>query len=118
MIQMSCLRAHAAIALSSLRVYTEPVGLQGEQRIRPRTSLSVRRSRSAAETLRPQSASPGIITGSARARWTICGYETQAGDGISTRSLGPKRVKQALNSDCLEPELTTIPSGSTARPPE
>ena len=37
---------------------------------------------------------------------------------MSTRSLGPKRVKQALKIDCLEPELTTSWSGSTARPPD
>src|ERR1041385_2212878 len=108
MIQVSCFLAQAAMERSSLRVYTAPVGLQGEQRIRPRTSLSVCRSRSSTLTFRPQSAAPGIITGSARARWTICGYDTHAGDGISTLSLGPKRLKQALNSDCFDPELITM----------
>ena len=73
MIHTSCFFAQAAMARSSLSVYTEPVGLQGEQRISPRTSLSVCRSRSWALTLSAQSAAPGIITGSARVRYTICG---------------------------------------------
>jgi len=58
------------------------------------------------------------MTGSARQRWTIWGYDTQAGAGMSTRSLGPKRVKQALKIDCFDPELTMSWSGSTARPPD
>ena len=37
---------------------------------------------------------------------------------MSTRSLGPNSVKQALKIDCLEPELTTMLSGSTGRPPD
>src|SRR3954463_9080864 len=108
MIQMSFFLAHSAIALSSARVYTAPVGLQGEQRMRPRVSLWLIRSRSFTLTLRPHSGSPGTKTGSALVRCTIWGYETHAGDGISTRSLGPKRAKQALKIDCFDPELTTI----------
>ena len=32
--------------------------------------------------------------------------------------MGPKSVKQALKMDCLLPELTTMLSGSTTRPPD
>src|SRR4026209_900317 len=106
------------MAFSSLRVYTAPVGLQGEQRISPRTSLSVCLSRSSALTLMPQSAAPGIMMGSARARCTIWGQETQAGAGMSTLSLGPNRLKQALKRACLERELTTMLSAWTGRPPD
>src|SRR5689334_14087897 len=118
MIQTSLALAHSAIDLSSASVYTAPVGLHGEQRIRPRVSLLLARSRSRALTLRPHSRSPGTSTGSARHRCTICGYDTQAGAGISTRSLGPNRVKQALKMDCFDPELTMIWSASIARPPD
>ena len=48
------------------------------------------------------------MTGRARDKCTICGYETQAGDGIATTSPGPKSVKHALNSDCLDPLDTTM----------
>jgi len=48
------------------------------------------------------------MTGRARARCTICGYDTHAGAGIATTSPGPNSVKQALNSDCLEPFETTM----------
>src|SRR5918995_5201618 len=105
MIQTWFFLAHSAIERSSARVYTAPVGLQGEQRMRPRVLLVWVRSKSLALTLRPHSISPGTSTGSARQRCTIWGYETQAGDGISTRSRGPNSEKQALKSDCLEPEL-------------
>src|SRR3954470_19158490 len=106
MIHPSCFLAHSAMALSSASVYTAPVGLHGEQRMSPRVEVVWCRSRSFTLTLRPHSMSPGTRTGSARQRWTIWGYDTQAGAGIRTRSLGPKRVKQALKMDCLEPELT------------
>src|SRR5215212_9366683 len=118
MIHTSFALAHSAIERSSASVYTAPVGLQGEQRISPRVSLLLALSRSLALTLRPHSRAPGTITGSARQRCTICGYETHAGAGISTRSLGPKRVKQALKIDCFDPELTMIWSGSMVRPPD
>src|SRR5215204_3667186 len=118
MIQMSFFFAHSAIAFSSASVYTAPVGLQGEHRIIPRVSLWLARSRSLTLTLSPHSGSPGTRTGSARVRCTICGYDTHAGEGISTRSFGPKRVKHALKIDCLEPELTMMLSGLTARLPD
>src|ERR671910_1481524 len=108
MIQTWFFLAHSAIERSSARVYTAPVGLQGEQRMRPRVLLVWLRSRSLALTLRPHSMSPGTSTGSARQRCTIWGYDTQAGAGMSTRSFAPNRVKQALKMDCLLPELTTI----------
>src|SRR6476661_3105319 len=118
MIHTSLALAHSAIERSSARVYTAPVGLHGEQRIRPRVNLLLARSRSRALTLSPHSRSPGTSTGSARQRCTIWGYDTQAGAGMSTRSLGPNRVKQALKMDCFEPELTMIRSGSMERPPD
>src|SRR5205823_11227613 len=99
--------AHCAIARISACVYTAPVGLQGEHRIRPVAPGSMR-SKSRTLALRLHSGSPAIMTGRARERWTICGYETQAGDGIATTSPGPKSVKQALNSDCLDPLDTTM----------
>src|SRR3979490_673967 len=100
MTQTSCFLAHSAMERIWAAVYTAPVGLQGEQMIRPRTSLSVTRSRSLALTLSPHSGSPGTATGSARQRCTICGYDTHAGEGISTLSLGPNSAKQALKIDC------------------
>src|SRR4026208_2037384 len=36
---------------------------------------------------------------------------------MSTLSLGPNRLKQALKRACLEPELTTMLSAWTGRPP-
>src|SRR6266404_1437016 len=109
--------AHCAIALISACVYTLPVGLQGEQRMSPWVPGTTR-SRSRTPTLRLHSGSPGTSTGRARARWTIWGYDTHAGAGIATTSLGPNRVKQTLKSDCLEPFETTMLSALTGRPPE
>src|SRR6266849_4629231 len=86
--------------------------------ITPRVRLELARSRYRALTLRPHSREPGTDTGSARHKWTICGYETHAGEGISTWSVGPKSVKQALKIDCFDPELTTMLSALTGRPPE
>src|SRR2546425_12503576 len=99
--------AQVAMALSSPCVYTEPVGLHGELRISPVAAGSIRSS-SRTLTLSPHSGAPGISTGRARARCTICGYDTHAGAGIATTSPGPKTVKHALNSDCLEPLETTM----------
>src|SRR5438034_4737366 len=109
--------AHAAMGRIAAWVSTAPVGLQGEQRINPLAPGSMR-SRSFTLALRLHSGSPAIITGRARARCTICGYDTQAGEGIATTSPGPNSVKQALNSDCLEPFETTMWSALTGRPPE
>src|SRR5438034_8628723 len=109
--------AHCAIARISACVYTAPVGLQGEQRISPVAPGNIR-ARSVTLALRLHSGSPAIITGRARARWTICGYDTHAGAGIATTSPGPNSVKQALNSDCLDPFDTTMWSALTGRPPE
>src|SRR5213594_898366 len=95
-------RAHCAIALISAWVYTAPVGLQGEQRISPVAAGSMR-SRSRTLTLRLHSGSPVTSTGRARVRWTICGYDTHAGEGTATTSPGPNREKQALKTDCFEP---------------
>src|SRR6266568_184028 len=81
-------RAHCAIALISAWVYTAPVGLHGEQRMRP------------------------------RARCTICGYDTHAGAGMATTSPGPNNVKHTLKSDCFDPFDTTMLSAFTGRPPE
>src|SRR5512135_2537930 len=117
MIHTRLAAAHSAMALSSESVYTDPVGLHGEQRMIPRARCACA-SRSFTLTLRPHSGSPGTSTGSARARWTICGYDTHAGAGMRTRSPGPKSEKQALKIDCLDPELTTMWSALTARPPE
>src|ERR1041384_6343544 len=109
--------AHCAMALISACVYTAPVGLQGEHRIRPDAPGSIR-SRSLTLALRLHSGSPAIMTGRARERWTICGYDTHAGAGIATTSPGPNSVKQALNSDCLEPFDTTMwPARRGERPP-
>src|SRR5437879_10714260 len=58
-------RAQCAIALISACVYTAPVGLHGEQRIRPRAPGTTR-SRSRTLTLRLHSGSPGTSTGRAR----------------------------------------------------
>src|SRR5258706_15752914 len=77
------------------------------QRISPVAPGNMR-SRSFTLALRLHSGSPAIITGRARARCTICGYDTHAGDGIATTSPGPNSVKQALKSDCLEPFETMI----------
>src|SRR5678816_131165 len=118
MIQTPLALAHSAIALSSVKVYTAPVGLLGEHRIRPFTFLLYARSRSLTLTLRPHSTSPCTSTGSARDRCTICGYDTHAGAGMSTRWPGPNSVKQMLNRHCLEPELTTMWSAFTGRPPD
>jgi hypothetical protein len=117
MIHTSFFLAHSAIAFSSGRVYTAPVGLHGEQRMSPLVRVVEWLSSSLAPTFSPHSMSPGTSTGSARQRWTICGYDTHAGAGISTWSLGPKRVKQALKSECFEPELTRMLSALTGRPP-
>src|SRR5574338_1602645 len=116
MIHMPLSRAHSAMARSSGSVYTDPVGLQGEQRISPLVSFECARSRSLTLTLRPHSMSPSTATGSARARCTIWGYETHAGVGMSTRSWGPNSVKHALKSDCLEPELMMMLSALTGLP--
>src|SRR5229473_2022634 len=110
-------RAQCAIALISACVYTAPVGLHGEQRIRP-LAPGTTRSRSRTLTLRLHSGSPGTSTGRARDRYTICGYDTHAGAGIATTSPGPNRVKHTLNSDCFEPFDTTMLSAFTGRPPE
>ncbi len=109
--------AHCAIARISAFVYTPPVGLQGEQRMSPAAPGSMR-SRSFTLTLRLHSGSPETITGRARVRCTICGYDTHAGAGIATTSPGPNNVKHALKSDCLEPFDTTMWSAFTGRPPE
>ena len=84
----------------------------------PFTSLSYLASRSFTLTLSPHSGSPVTAMGSARQRCTICGYDTHAGVGISTLSLGPNSEKQALKIDCLEPLLMMIWSGLMARPPD
>src|SRR5690242_9787154 len=110
-------RAHCAMALISAWVYTAPVGLQGEHRISPRAPGTTR-SRSRTETLRLHSGSPWTSTGRARARYTICGYDTQAGAGIATTSPGPNSEKQTLKSDCFEPFDTTMLSALTGRPPD
>ena len=66
------------------------------------------RSRSLTLSFRLHSGSPDTSTGRARARCTICGYETHAGAGIATTSPGPNSVKHALKSDCFEPLDTTM----------
>src|ERR1041385_1822257 len=99
--------AHCPMAFISACVYTAPVGLHGEQRIKPDAPGSIR-SRSLTLALRLHSGSPAIMTGPARARGTMCGYDTHAGAGIATTSPGPNSVKQALNSACLEPFDTTM----------
>src|SRR2546426_6000388 len=75
-------RAHCAIALISAWVYTAPVGLHGEQRMRPRAPGTTR-SRSRTLTLRLHSGSPGTSTGRARDRYTICGYDTRSEEHTS-----------------------------------
>src|SRR3989442_14128866 len=110
-------RAHCAIALISAWVYTAPVGLHGEQRMRPRAPGTTR-SRSRTLTFRLHSGSPDTSTGRARARYTICGYDTHAGAGMATTSPGPNNVKHTLKSDCFDPFDTTMLSAFTGRPPE
>src|SRR5206468_5143881 len=100
-------RAHCAIALISAWVYTAPVGLHGEQRMRPRAPGTTR-SRSRTLTFRLHSGSPDTSTGRARARCTICGYDTHAGAGMATTSPGPNKVKHTLKSDCFDPFDTTM----------
>src|SRR3989475_3404291 len=110
-------RAHCAIALISAWVYTAPVGLHGEQRMRPRAPGTTR-SRSRTLTFRLHSGSPGTSTGRARHKYTICGYDTHAGAGMATTSPGPNREKHTLKRDCFDPLDTTMWSALTARPPE
>src|ERR1044072_7664277 len=105
------------MALISECVYTWPVGLEGEHRIRPDAPGSIR-SRPLTLALRLHSGSPAIMTGREPARWAIYGDDTHAGPGIATTSPGPNSVKQALNSDCLEPFDTTMWSAFTGRPPD
>src|SRR5213593_4104413 len=107
-------RAQCAIALISACVYTAPVGLHGEHRIKPRAPGTTR-SRSRTLTLRLHSGSPCTSTGRARERWTICGYDTHAGAGIATTSPGPNSEKHTLKSDCFDPFETTMLSALTGR---
>ncbi len=106
------------MALSSLRAYTAPVGLLGEQRMTPAVRSVALASRSSTLTFRLHCGSPSTITGVARQSRTICGYDTQAGVGINTLSCGPNSVKQALNTACLAPVDTTMLSALTGLPAE
>src|SRR5213592_3505156 len=94
-------RAHCAIALISAWVYTAPVGLHGEQRMRPRAPGTTR-SRSRTLTFRLHSGSPDTSTGRARARCTICGYDTHAGAGMATTSPGPNKVRSEEHTSELQ----------------
>ena len=86
---------------SSARVYTAPVGLHGEQRMRPRVSLLLARSRSRALTLRPHSRSPGTSTGSARREM----HDLRIGDpgrrGNQHPILGPEQREAGVEDRLL-----------------
>ena len=100
-------RTHAKSYNSSF-VYTDPVGLQGVEKINIFVLGVIAASNSLPVILKSLSMPAVITTGVPSATLTISTYETQYGAGTITSSPGPTRLNTTFAIDCFAPVDTTI----------
>ena len=93
------------------RVYTAPLGLDGELSISHLVCCVIAFSRSSRRSLKPSSGRVGNQTGTPSAKCVMSAYATHDGAGISTSSPGSSVAISALKSTCLPPAPAEMFSG-------
>src|SRR5690606_5914050 len=95
-------------AANSSLLYTEPVGLQGEEHMNIVDICVIASSNCSGVILKSLSIVVSINTDLPSAKVTISEYDTQYGVGIITSSPGLISVRITFDKDCLAPVDTTI----------